>query len=113
MAVAAIGIGRRDDGAEHERGAPGEIVDRGVGDHRHGEGRHDHEPDREQADRPHVQLQLVQRREERSRVQQRRQHGDEHEVGRELELGHPGHEPEREPADDEHDRVWDPQRRAR
>ena len=104
------GIGRRDDGAEHEGRAPGEIVDRRVGDHRHDEGRHDHEPDREQADRAQVQLQLVQRREERSGVQQRRQHRDENEIRRELQLGHPGHEPERQPADHEHDRVWDPER---
>ena len=51
IAVAASGIGRRDDRAEHERGGPREIVDE-VRDDRHDDGRRDHEADREQTDRP-------------------------------------------------------------
>ena len=57
-------IGGGDDGAQHERRAPGEVVDRRVGDRCNGDGGRDYEPDTEQADRPHVHLQLVQGGEE-------------------------------------------------
>ena len=43
-------------------------------------------------------------------VEERRQDGDEHEVGRQLDLRNPGYEPEREPAEDEQDRVRNPHR---
>ncbi len=50
---------------------------------------------------------LPERVEERGRVEQGRQEGDEHEVGVELELRQPGYEPQHEPADDEEDGVRD------
>ena len=112
MAVAAIGsVGDTmapSTNAELQR----EIVDRGVGDDCHCERRYHHEPDAEEAYRPQVQLELVQRREERPGVQQRREHGDEHEIGWQLELGHPGNEPQREAADHEDDGVRDAKRRG-
>ena len=66
------------------------------------------EPDREHPDRSHVRAQVAERGEERRPVEERRQHADEHEVGRQLELGHPRDEAEREPAEHEQDRVRDP-----
>ena len=63
------------------------------------------EPDREQPDGPEVRAQVAQRREERGAVEERRQHADEDEVGRQVDLGQPGHEAERESAEHEQDRV--------
>ena len=104
-------IGRGDDGPQHERSAPGEVVDRRVGDRCNGDGGGDHEPDTEQADRSHVHLQLVQGGEEGARVEQGWENGDQHEIGRKLELGHAGNEADGEPAEHEHDRVRHAQRR--
>jgi hypothetical protein len=76
-----------------------------VRDERDPAGRHEHEPDREPADRPHVALELARVGEEGGAVEQRRQEQQEHEVRVERDLADPGHEPEREPARDEGDRV--------
>ena len=86
--------------------------DHGVGDDRDRGHRHQHEPDRQQADRPRVRAQIAQRGEERRGVEQRRQHADEHELGRQLEVGDPRHESERETAEDEQDRIRDPRPRG-
>ena len=48
-----------------------------VRDDRDGDDRHQHEPEREQADRPGVRPEVAERREERGRVEERRQHADQ------------------------------------
>ena len=66
-----------------------------------------HEPDREQADRADVLLQLPQPGEERRRVEQRRQEDQQDEIRLELDVRDAGDEPEPEAAEDEEDRVRD------
>ncbi len=80
-------------------------------DDRDDDHRQQHEPDREQPDRPEVRAQVAQRGEERGPVEERRQHADEHELGRQVDLGQAGHEAERETAEHEQDRIRDPQLR--
>ena len=75
------------------------------------DGRHQHQPDREQADGLRVHAEIPERGEERGAVEQHRQHPEEDELRLELELGHPRHEPDREAAEDEQDRVRDAQHR--
>ena len=66
------------------------------------------EPHREQRDRPQVRAEVAQAREERRRVEERRQDRDEHEIRRQLHLGQPRHEAEQEAADDEEHRDRHP-----
>ena len=56
---------------------------------------------------PQVLAHVVQRGEEGRRVEQRREHDDEHDVGVELHVGNAGDEAEGRAADDEQDRVGD------
>ena len=69
------------------------------------------ETEREQRDRPLVRAQVAQRREERARVQERRKHGDEHDVRRKRDVRQPGDEAHHDPAQHEQDRQRQPQRR--
>ena len=101
------GIGRRHDGAQHERRLPRHAVDDLVGDDGHAEHREDHEADREQADLAQVVAQLAQRGEEGRGVEQRRQDDDQHDVGVELHVGDAGDEAQRRAADHEQDRIRD------
>ncbi len=80
-------------------------------DDRDDDDRQQDEPDRKETHGPDVRAEVAQRGEERGPVEERRQHADEDEVGRQVDLGQPGHEPEREAAEHEQDRVRDPQLR--
>jgi hypothetical protein len=79
-----------------------------VRDNRHAERRRADEADRQESDRTHVRTQIPHRGEESGRVEQRRKKCDEHELGRQLELGQSRHERERETAENEEDRIRDP-----
>ena len=82
-------VGRRDDRPERERRRPREPVDQRVRDDGDRAGGRDHEPDRQQRDRADVVAEVAQAREERRRVQQRRQEDHEHELRVELDLRDP------------------------
>ena len=87
-------IGRRDDGAEHKRGAPRQPGYCGMGDDGNRDRRRDHEADGEDANRASVRPQVPHRREEGGEVDQRRQDGDEHDLRRELQGRDAGDETE-------------------
>ena len=93
--------------APRTNASPRKALDRRVRDDGDTHRRDDDEPDREEADRPHIGPQIAKRREERRAVEQRRQDAEEDELGLELELRHPRNEPDREAAEDEEDRVRD------
>ena len=76
------------------------MSDGGDADHR----RQD-EPDRKQRDRTDVPAKLAKRREERGRVEERRQQDEQDQVRLELDLGGARHEPEPGAADRQQDRV--------
>ena len=65
------------------------------------------EPDREQRDRADVPPKLAKRREERGRVQERRQQDEQHQIRLELDLGRVRHEAQRRASDREQDRIRD------
>lgn len=56
-----------------------------MGDRRDHDSRDDHEADGEHPDRPDVRAQLTQVREERGRVEERRQEDQQHDLGVELD----------------------------
>ena len=85
------GIGGRDDRAEDERRRPVE-AEHVVGDGGDADHRRQDEPDRKQRDRPDVSAKLAKRREERRRVEDRRQEDQEDEVRVELDLRRARHE---------------------
>ena len=111
IAVAAIGSVGETTAPSTNAAAHGKTGDDLVGDDGDDDHRQEHEADREQPDRPEVRAQVAQRGEERGSVEERRQYADEHEVGRQVELGQAGHEAEREPAEHEQDRIWNPELR--
>ena len=82
-----------------------------MGDDGHADRRRNHEANGERGDRTGARAQVAERGEEGGAVEERRQHAEEHELGLELDLGHPRDEPEDEPADDEQDGVRHAQRR--
>ncbi len=98
-------IGGRDHRAQHERRRPRQPVDGRVRDPGNARGGAQHQAGREQADRALVGTQVAQRREERRRVEQRRQDAEQHHLRRDLDLGHARGKAEREAAQHQQDRV--------
>ena len=80
--------------------------DRGDGDDRR-----EHGDDREERDRADLHAQVAKGREERRRVEQRRENADKHQLRRKLRVREAGHKAEREPTEDEQDRIGQPQGR--
>jgi hypothetical protein len=70
-------------------------------------GRREDEPDREQPDRPRVPLVVLERREDRGDVEQRRQEDDEDDVRPELDRRKPRDEADRDTAEHHQDRRGD------
>ena len=86
--------------AAHEM--PGqELVHEGA-DADGGEG---HQPDRQQQDRSPVGVEVDQRALDRGRVQQRRQHAEQHDLGLEVDLGDAGEERRHDADRDQHQRC--------
>ncbi|MEY9454031.1 hypothetical protein ABIG07_002979 [Bradyrhizobium ottawaense] len=86
-------VGRRDDGAEQEADGPGQAdhIVRGGRHHRCGE---DHGSDREQHDGTQIVLELTPAHGNARRVDQRRQHHQQHQFRRQFHRGHARHEGE-------------------
>ena len=103
-------VGRGDDRSERERGRPRE-AEPTVGDGCNARHRPPHETDGEQRDRPQVRAEVAQRGEEGSRVEQRGQQRDEHDVRRQHQMRQAGDEAERDASEDEQHRHRQPQRR--
>ena len=106
------GVRRRHDRAEHERHGPRKHQQpvhrcRGRG------GGEQHAADREQRDRPEVELELAPAHRDRGRVDERRQHDEQHELGREVDLGQARYQREDYARDHEQDRGRDLQRPGR
>ena len=76
--------------------------------HRHDDGRGQHQPHRQQPDRPRVGGQLARRGEEGGREEERRQEEEEDDVGRQLDARQPRQQPERQATQRHQDRVRDP-----
>jgi hypothetical protein len=99
-------IGRGEDRAEHERRRPGQ-ADRLVRDAGHRAHRHEHEREGQRDEPARRRAQLLRRRGEARRMQQRRQEHEKHRLRLELDVRQSGDEPDRHAADDEHDRIRD------
>ncbi len=99
------GIRGRHDGAERERGGPGQIRDEELEGGAHRQGGGDHQADGEQPDRPDVRLEIAPRSQQGSLVEDRGQDQHQQELRVELQLRQPRHEPERAAADHQRDRI--------
>ena len=107
-------VRRRDDGAQQEADAPGQpdqVMRRG-GDREGGE---DHAADRQQDDRAQVGLEFAPAHGNARRIDQRRQHQQQHQFGRQFHRRHAGHEGERDAGEQQQDgrRDVDPPRQQR
>jgi hypothetical protein len=100
-------VGGRDDRAEDEGDGPAQIGDDVVRDGRDDEHRREDEPDGEEADRAGVLPQISQGGEKGGPVEERREHRDQDEVGRQLDRGNARYEAEDETAENEQDRIGD------
>ena len=107
-------VRRRDDGPQQEADAPGQAdqVMRRGGDREGGE---DHAADRQQDDRPEVGFELAPAHGDARRIDQRRQHHEQHQFGRQFHRRHARHEGERDAGEQQQDgrRDIDPARQQR
>ena len=110
-------VGRRDDGPEQEADAPwqpDQVMRRGR-DHEGGE---DHAADRQQGDDAQIEVEFAPAHRDAGRIDQRRQHQQQHQFGRQFQRGHARHEGERGAGEQQQDRgrgvdPFGQQRRAR
>ena len=99
-------VGRCDDGAEQEADAPrqpDQIMRRG-GDREGGE---DHAADRQQDDGAEIGFEFAPAHGDAGRIDQRRQHHQQHQFGRQFERRHARHEGERDAGQQQQDRRRD------
>ncbi len=81
-----------------------EQIMRGGGDRAGGE---DHAADREQDDRPQIRSELAPAHRDAGRIDQRRQHHQQHQFRRQLDRRHARHEGQRDPGEQQQDRRRD------
>ena len=102
-------IGRRDDGAQHERNRPAHLRHHGVRYPCHGRGGRDHQPQRQEANGSPVRREVAPRRERGRREQQRRQEDQQSELRADRHLREPRDESEPEPAHHEQHGIGHPE----
>jgi hypothetical protein len=107
-----VGDAEGADGAEHERGRPGQAPDQLVRGDRHRAHRREHGAERQHAQRAQLGAQLARRGVEAGRGQQRRQEDEEDDVGVDDHLGQARHRARRQPDQHERDRIRDAQPRG-
>ncbi len=95
-------VGRCDDGPQQEADAPGQAdqVMRGGRDRAGGE---DHAADRQQDDRSEVGSEFAPTHGDAGRIDQRRQHHQQHQFGRQLQRRHSRHEGQRDAGEQQQD----------
>ena len=94
------GVRRRDDRAQHETHRPRQAEEpMGCRRNRHG-GEHD-ASHRQERDRTQIEAELVPAHRHRGRIDDRRQHQEQHQLGRELDRRQPGDERQDHPGDDQ------------
>jgi hypothetical protein len=95
-------VGRRNDGAQHEAQLPGEPHPVVRGGRDRGGGEYD-TANCQQGDRPQVGFEFVPAHGHRGRVDDRRQHQEQHDFGRQLDVGDGGRQAQRHTAQHQQD----------